>query len=422
MAPEGDAHIGHPQVTRNTPPANSGFALDPSSPPLNADDLVILGQVDAQIAMGHELKTWWRENRDTRVLMNRVPIARQVHQPDTNYGFLMDAHLKRGTLPVGGVVQDQAFRRPKLQPSCAPDDPQWMKKQLRTFVTKYFMRMAGTLPPRTGTEGREGWGYQQMYYKLAATGAIGKFPAAQQTLIVPLDEVGTKYSWIVFLVKVHQFDLSFGIPGVSNWPNVTLSMTQPVHTVMTADFLVNEDSPEPGVLGRYGYGYSVVPDLAHRSAVTAGPSTITNTIEMLSFRVLDTGEVRAHMVFITPQPPRIVDPVLLAFDVADRLSFGTASSVFGPLKTLLERIEPDVDPIYFSIDLLNTISVGLAAQEFGISRQNLFRKLMNLHFTDVYKMYNLAASHFAMVRDWTDSSKLPDWATAGVIAPPGEQS
>jgi hypothetical protein len=406
----------------NTPPAHSGFAIDPGSAPINADDRVILGQVDAQIAMGRELKAWWTENRDTRVWMNRVPIARQVHQPGTNYGFLMDAHLKRGTLPVAGVVQDQAFRWPKLQPSYARDHPQWMKEQLRAFVLKYFMRMAGTLPPRTGTAGREGWGYRQMYYKLAATGAIGKFPKGQQTLIVPLDDVGSKYSWIVFLVKIHQFDISFSIPGVSNWPNVTLSMTQPVHTVMTPDFLLNEDSPEPGVLGRYGYGYSVVPDLAHRSAVTAGPSTITNTIEMLSFRVLDTGEVRAHMVFITPQPPRIVDPVLLAFDVADRLSFGTASKMFDPVKTLLEQIEPDVDPIYFSIDLLNTISVGLAAQEFGLSRQNLFRKLMNLHFTDVYKMFNLAASHFAMVNDWTDPSRLPGWVAKGVYAPPGEPS
>src|SRR5262249_2186410 len=115
-------------------------------------------------------------------------------------------------------------------------------------------------------------------------------------------------------------------------------------------------------------------------------------------------------------------PVLLAFDVADRLSFGAASKVFGPLKDLLERIEPDIVPIYFSIDFLNTISAGLAAQEFGISRENLFKKFMNLHFTDVYKMYNLAASHFAMVRDWTDTSSLPAWAATGVYAPPGEPS
>jgi len=408
-------------ATTKPPPAASDFAIDPGSAPLIADDLVILGQVDAQIAMGRELKAWWTDNRDTRVRMNRVPIARQVHEPDTNYGFLMDAHLRSGTLPVCGVVQDQAFRWPKLPPACARD-PQWMKAQLRAFVLKYFMRMAGTLPPRTEAAGREGWGYRQMYYKLAATGAVGKFPPAQQKRIVALDEIGPKYSWIVFLVKIHQFDMSFGIPGVPYGPNVTLSMTQPVHTVMAPEFLLDEDGPEPGIVGRYGYGYSVVPDLAHPTAVTSGPSTITNTIEMLSFRVLDTGIVRAHMDFITPQPPRIVDPVLLAFDVADRLSFGTASKMFSPLKALLERIEPEVDPIYFSINFLNAISAGLAAEEFGISKQNLFRKFMNLHFTDVYKMYNLASSHFAMVRDWTDPSALPAWATTGAYAPPGEPS
>jgi hypothetical protein len=399
--------------------ADSGLAVDPNSAPLMTDDLVILGQVDAQIAMGRELKAWWAENRDTRVRMNRVPIARQVHEPDANYGFFIDAQLRNGRLPVCGVVQDQAFRWPKLPPACARD-PQWMKAQLREFVLRYFMRMAGTQPPRNETTGSEGWGYRQMYYSLAATGAVGKFPISQQTRIVPLDDVGPTYRWIVFLVNIHQFDMSFGIPGVSNGPNVTLSMTQPVYTVMTPEFLLDEENPEPGVIGRYGYGYSVVPNLAHRTAVTSGPSTITNTIEMLSFRVLDSGAVRAHMDFITPQPTRLVDPVLLAFEMADRLSFDTASKVFAPFKALLERIEPPVDPIYFSIDFLNAISAGLAAKEFGVSKQNLFKKFLNLHFTDVYKMYNLAASHFAMVRDWTDFETLPAWAATGVYAPPGE--
>jgi hypothetical protein len=41
---------------------------------------------------------------------------------------------------------------------------------------------------------------------------------------------------------------------------------------------------------------------------------------------------------------------------------------------------------------------------------------MVLHFTDVYNMYNLSASHFRLVSDWTDEQSLPDWARDGTYA------
>jgi hypothetical protein len=398
-----------------------------------AEDLAILGQVDSSIAIGRELKAWWTANRDTRVRLASVPIARQIHEPDSNYGFVMDAHLRSGTLPVAGVVQDQEFRWPKMPPG-RPRDPQWMRAQLRTFVLEYFMRMAGTQPRlraepvRSGDASagsrsvdRLGWGYRQKYYKLAATGEIGKFPAGQQALIVPLHEVGAKYSWIVFQVNIYHFDMSLGVPGASNGPSLNLSMTQPVHTVMTPDFVVDEENPAPGIVGEYGYGYSVVPNPTLHPMVTDGPSAISKTIEMLTFRVLESGAVRAHMDLITPQPARIVniDPVQLAFDVADRLSLNMASTLLAPLKALLQGLEPQVDPIYLFINILNGLTAGIASEEFGISKQTLFTTFMSLHFTDVFKMYNLAASHFAMVRDWTDAAALPAWATTGAYTPPG---
>ena len=412
------------------------FAVAPGSAPFTAEDLAILGQVDSAIAFGRELKEWWTANRDTRVRLSCVPIARQIHEPDTNYGFLIDAHLKSGTLPVAGVEQDQLFRWPKMPPD-RPRDAQWMNAQLRAFVLNYFMRMAGTQPPLradpVGSDAapagsrsadRQGWGYRQKYYKLAATGEIGKFPADHEPCIVPLDEVGAKYSWIVFKVNIYHFDMPFRVPGgAANGPVLNLSMTQPVYTVMTPDFLVDDQHPEPGIVGRYGYGYSVVPNPTLHPMVTDGPSAISRTIEILTFRVLESGAVRAHMTFITPQPPRIVnvDPVQLAFDVADRLSFNMASTVLAPLKALLQGLEPQVDPIYLFINVVNGLTAGIASEEFGISKQTLFTTLMNLHFTDVFKMYNLAASHFAMVRDWTDTAALPAWATTGVYTPPGPQ-
>lgn len=417
------------------PPLVAGFTVDPGSAPLTPQDLAILGQVEDSIGQGRQLRAWWEANRGTRVQMSRFPIARQIHRPDTNYGFILDAYLHSGALPVAGVVQDQLFAWPKVAPATTPD-PAWVRAQVREFVFKYFMRLAGTRPPRRAGEAvaligalparpedraSEGWGYSQMYYQLAATGAIGKFPAGEQARIVPLDEIGRTYRWIVFKVDIYQFDYVMRVPGAANGPRLTLSMTQPVHTVMTPEFLLDEENPGPGVLGRYGYGYSVVPDPSHETLVAAGPASITNTIETLSFSVMESGEVRAHMNFITPVPARILNltPVSLAFGVADVLSFNTASKVFAPLKTLLQSIEPPVDPVYFSLDLINLLTLGIASEEFGLNRKTMFTSLMNLHFTDVYNMFNLAASHFAMVRDWTDTAALPDWATTGVYTPPG---
>jgi len=173
-------------------------------------------------------------------------------------------------------------------------------------------------------------------------------------------------------------------------------------------------------VGEYGYGYSVVPNPTRDPIVTDGPATIKRTIETLTFRVLENGSVRAHMNFITPQPARIInrDPVQLAFELADRLSFNIASTLLAPLKFVLEGIEPHVDPVYLSMDILNAMTMGISSEEFGIDKQTIFKNFMNLHFTDVFKMYNLAASHFAMVRDWTSAAALPPWVTTGAFTPP----
>src|SRR5262249_1297091 len=150
-----------------------------------------------------------------------------------------------------------------------------------------------------------GWGYEQVYYKLKSTGEIGKFPASQRTQIVPLDSVGPKYSWVVFKVNIFDFEIPIDLISSARGPYLTLSMTQPVHAVMTPDFVLDEEDPEPGVIGQYGYGYSVVPNPGYKTIFAAGPSQIRSTIETLSFRVMETGEVRSHMNFLTPQPARI---------------------------------------------------------------------------------------------------------------------
>ena len=343
--------------------------IDPASAPLTPDDHAILAGVAGTIRNGEELKRWFRSNLRTRIPLASFPLARQIHEPDSNYGFLLDANLDSGQLPVAGVVQDQLFAWPK-SPGGAPSDP----ANLRAFILEHFMRMAATQPPlRPGAErNRTGWAYNQVYYQLT-TGETGKFPESQQTQMMPLYDVGRKYNWVVFRVNIYHLNSPLHLTDSPNGPMLNASLLEPVYTVMTPDYLLDETRPEPGVLGRYGYGYSVLADPTKTPLLAASPSALTYTIETLAFTLLDTGEIRAHMDFIMPQPPRILnfDPVGWSFAAADKLSFGTASKILAPVKEILRGFEPQVDPLFLFLRLLNQTTIGLSGDEFDYTRERL---------------------------------------------------
>lgn len=412
------------------------ITMAPGSAPLNDDDLAILENVETAIVQGRDLRQWWERARRLPGL-GRFPVSRQLHQPDVNFGFIDDAILREGVLPVAGVTQDQLYDFPKVPAGMERRDPRWVRDQVREFMMRHFMRLTYAAVPNLLPQGPQkqppralapfsrcgpggslsyGWGYEQWYYKLAGSSEIGKFPDSERYQIIDLREIGTRYSWVVFKVDIFHFD--FTIPPVPTGPQLNIPLPQPVYTVCTPDFIVDEENPRPGVLGSYGYGYSVVPNPNYKTLFAAGPSKLTFTIETLNLRVLDTGEVRAHMDFITPQPAQIVEfePVQWSFQLADLFTFGAASTLLAPLKRILVGFEPQVDPVYTTVRLLNLLSLGVAADDYCITREQLFKLLMVLHFTDVYHMYNISASHFRMVPDWTDEKSLPDWARHGTYA------
>lgn len=409
----------------------------PGSAPWTEQDLAILENVGPAILEGRDLRQWWERARKTPGLLGRFPVSRQRHAPDTNFGFLDDAVLRAGVLPVAGVTQDQLFDYPKVPAGMAGRDPRWVRDQVREFMLRYFMRQTYVAAPNMLPQGPErqppkaleplsrcgpggsksyGWGYEQWYYRLAESGEIGKFPDAERYRTIDLREIGRKYSWVVFKVNIFQFD--FTIPPVPTGVQLKIPVPQPVYTVCTPDFVVDEENPRPGVLGEYGYGYSVVPDPTYKTLFAAGPSKITNTIETLTLRVLDSGEVRAHMDFVTPQPPQILEfePVEWSFRLADLFTFGTASVALAPLKRLLEGFEPSIDPVYTTVRLLNLLTLGVANDDYCINKKQLFKLLMVLHFTDAFHMYDFTASHFRLVPDWTDEKNLPDWAREGTYS------
>lgn len=407
---------------------------------LTDHDKALLANVDTAIRQGRELNLWWQGNKSA---VSRFQFMRQLHNPpEWNYGFLDNAVTSAGSLPVAGVIQSQLYSTPEGPGGTVTrPDLEFVSAQAREFMMRHFMRLTSArnhaisgseaaLPKaRQGAAAaaRRGWGYRQLFYKLAKNGRIGKFPEDQQTQIVDLREVGPVYEWIVFQVRIFGFDISVDLsPGEG--PKLQIITEQPVHTVLTPDFVVQDPMSgirraRDGVVASYGYGYSVVPDTAQQGIIAALPSAIDNTLETLRLDVHEDGRVWACMDFITPQPARILnlDPVSLGFQVADFFSFGTASRVLAPVKKTLSELVPSPDPVYAGISLLNAATANAASDYFSIDKRHLFMKLMALHYTDVYDMYNLSASHFRQAGDWTDTASLPDWACFGTFNP-GDES
>src|SRR5262249_23534529 len=104
-------------------------------------------------------------------------------------------------------------------------------------------------------ERRSGFGFSQHYYKRRKSGRVGKFREADRARI-DLAQLDDEFEWVVVGIRIH--DLHLRHPAV---PWATLSIQDEVFAVMTRDFIVRDDQPDdPGVRGRYGFGYAVLED------------------------------------------------------------------------------------------------------------------------------------------------------------------
>ena len=126
------------------------------------------------------------------------------------------------------------------------------------------------------------------------------------------------------------------------------------------------------------------------------------------------------MIFIANRPTQvanlIVDPVGFGFRIADVFSFGMASRLFAPAKTILDRlpIRFNVDPVSGYINGTNLISAGRAANTLCISREQLEKFFLLQHFKQHYETLNGSLTTWRQIPDWLDEKNLPPWVISGV--------
>ena len=104
-----------------------------------------------------------------------------------------------------------------------------------------------------------------------------------------------------------------------------------------------------------------------------------------------------------------------AFRVADFASLGVWTEQLQAVRTRWDRRSRPLvfDPVYLAIDGLNAITNGTAARNWRISREQMEKNLLMLHFRQHYRAISGALRTWRQVSDWTDESTMPQWALDG---------
>ena len=435
------AFVAHPTsdtVVRGQTQSGS-FPADVTQ--LTERDRRIIGQVEKTLEDALQLKRWWERVDETNAYQQRFELIRKFNRPDASFGFFDEATLGHGTTPVMGEVEDMFYDQPKSA------DVETFQRELREFVLHYFLRISDYRRPEAYLEARSrqrvpglellswcpdedverrGFGYSQVYYKLRTNGQIGKFAPDKQDRIVDLRRIGDEFEWVVVKVNIFNFRFEFE-PFGSGLPQVAVPLQESSYLLLSRDFIVDDETASVDrdgqrVQGRYGFGYAFLRDPGE-DLLGYGPGQFDVAFQSVNFRVLETGATRACLVFVANRPRQIVNlpiaPVDWSFRIADALTFGATSSLFGQVRRALDRPPlrwSGLDPVLTYVTLANLSSGGLASKQLCISKELLEKVFLVRHFVQHYDMLTGSLQTWRRVPNWLDADSLPEWVRTGVTS------
>lgn len=414
--------------------------IAPDSTELNSWDHQILNEVERSLANGIELHAWWDRASATGDFEQKFPTALTINRPDESYAYFDHATVGGKRIPIMGDMQEMFYDNTKIPRDATPEARQasveWTRDQLQEYIMHYYSRTSSSalpkyyepgapdpptwlnpfgLCPRNGTD-REGFGQKQLYYKLL-DGRVGKFPKDQQGTIIDLRDIGTKYEWMIGDARMFGFQFSF-IPLGEQFPYGELPLRETQLAVISKDFIVNKtnpwDSPD-GIVGEFGYGLATLKIPYDTTLVGYGPGYFDQGFMTYTWRIMQTGAIRAHMAFCVNQPDVVLNPALnplsYGVKVADALSFGMASNV-------LERLPRAVrgaltDPVFASIAVANVATLGWAARDLNLSQNGVMKLFLYYHYLVIYTLVANSVATWRQIPDWLDAAALPEWVVKG---------
>lgn len=427
--------------TTTTAPSAPERALVDEDVRLDEEDLKIIKGAPRALKAGVELKQWWEGVDAANSYENRFDEALVHHRPeDKSFGFFETAQLGDGKkTEVIGNVQQQLFHRPKA------GDAEFVKKQIREFVLRYFMRISDYRTPQPQPEGNavkgplkylswfpgaedyklQGFGYSQRYFKKRGSREVRKFEESKQSAILDLRDIDKNYEWTLIRNPIVDFSMNLRPLGVRG-PDLTLPIPSAANwLVMSPDTITIDESKDEspvanGVRARYGIGYSFMKDAGEPGMFAYGPGQLEPTVQTLIWEVRENGDVIVRMSFVSAAPTAILNfsanPLDWGFMATELLTAGMFSKYLDPLRraaNLLPFSNMKFDPVYPAVRTLNLITMGAAGSQLGISREELNKTLTYAHFVQHYNAVLGSRQTWEMFPDWTAESKLPDWIKSG---------
>lgn len=416
-APRPPSAIGDSELMRNAP---------------------LLASVPDYLRRGQDLLRWWREMERTGGPAQKFPLERSFNRATRSFGFYGEAPVEGELMPVMGNVQEMFYDQTRAPASLNIQSAHWMADQLREFVLKYWMRISAFRLPETHVDESQpgpppalarlswcpaprasqiGFGFSQHFYKPAGMNEIGVFPDYDQQTIVDQREVGRLYDWLLLKVRIFDFNFSARVFGAEG-PELVFGLNEESSLVVHRDFINDNIRPLPGVLGDFGIGYSFV-----RNAVPGpfgyGPGEFDAALELINFRIYETGYISVRMIFISNRPTRVTnvvaDPVRWGFRVADAFSLGLASRLFSPARDALNQLfRFRIDPVLAWINATNALSGNYAAEALCISLEQLEKNFLVQHFRQHYSTVLGSLATWRRFPDWLDERRLPPWVISGV--------
>ncbi len=405
--------------------------------PLSAEDRSIVDSAPEFLARGIVLRRWWEQTRARDSFACRFELARTFNPADTSFGFFDQVTAPGLGLPVMGNFQEMFYDRPKVPHADHRRAADWMRKQVREFVLHYFMRVSDFRLPEAYVDNRRqplplylrpfswcsreattwrGFGFQQLFYKRADTGEVGKFPNEQRFAIIDLRELGPKYEWIVMKVCIFDFNLTFQPLG-ANAPQFSLPLQEDSLLVLSRDFITDRREPGPVEEGCFGFGYAFIKN-PQAGFLAYGPGEFDAAVELIDFYVDAEGVVKVRMAFVANRPKQIVslslNPLEWAKQMSDLLD-GRPRSWDRPWGGTQSFRGPSFDPVYTFIGVANALTGGQAAEELCISRDQLDREFLIKHFMQHYQAISGSLQIWRQIPNWLAAEALPDWVAKGSI-------
>jgi hypothetical protein len=406
----------------------------------------VLEGAEVYLARGLALKRWWDQGGVQAPPSRKFLLTRTVNEPAASFGFFGEAPVDGRTMPVMGNFQRLLYDRPKSPLADRQRAAEWMRDQMREFVLHYFMRISSFALPEDITDlgrpepplflrpfslcssesvARQGFGFSQLFFKRHGTGEIGAFPPAERSPIVDLRRIGTDFAWILLYVNLFGFEIAY-TPFGPQGPKITLPLPEGSYLIVNRDLVLHQENPEPGVLGRYGFGYAFLRNPGP-GLLAYGPGEFDAAFETIDFTVFADGKVRLDMTFVVNRPENILNPALnplhWGVQAADWMSLGLASRLlppaFGPA-----GLNASGDPVFTFLAFANLLTGGLAARDLCLSRSQLEKSFLVTHFDQHYTMATGSLMTWREVPDWlAPESELPRWvvtgSAAGAVGPPG---